>query len=79
MVKSVYIPYVLKMSAEAAFLARAQGGMAKVQLDLKAQTEAAEAELDALLREGYSVLTSQMMDTSQESGLLVLLRKAHQP
>lgn len=78
MVRSVYIPYSVKMSAEAAFLARAQGDMPRVQSDLKEQTDAAEAELDALLESGYSVVTSHILDTSHQSGMLILLHKRGQ-
>lgn len=55
MVKSVFIPYSVKMSAEGALLARATGEMDKYRADLSKATEAAHAELNALLEDGYTL------------------------
>jgi hypothetical protein len=75
MIKSVYIPYVWKLSPEAAFAARAHGDMTRLGHNLREQTQAAESELNALLADGYSVIAVQALDTSREAGLIVVLHK----
>jgi len=76
MIKSVYIPYVWKLSPEAAFAARAHGDMTRLGQNLRGETQAAESELNTLLAEGYSVIAAQTLDTSREAGLVVVLYKA---
>ncbi|GIL09297.1 MAG: hypothetical protein BroJett033_8080 [Chloroflexota bacterium] len=75
MVKSVFIPYSVKMSAEGALLARATGEMDKYRADLSKATEAAHAELNALLEDGYTIMTSHMLDAASQIHLVVVLYK----
>lgn len=75
MVRSVFIPYSVKMSREAAFLSRSTGEMDAIQTRLKAGIEEAESELDQLLNTGYTVVTSHLLDASDAAGLLIVLHR----
>lgn len=73
MIKSVFIPYSVKMRPEVAALARSTGEMARWQSELRQQTEQAEADLGALLDDGYQVIAHEWMDSDSGCGMTVLV------
>lgn len=75
MVKSVFIPYSMKMAPEAAFLARSTGQMTVHENWFREQQEAAESDLNVLLEDGYTIVTSHILDTSSRDGILIVLYK----
>lgn len=75
MVKLVYMQTVFKMSRESHFMARHNGQLQQYQTRLADEVERAQNELNALLEDGFTILSSHMTDSTEGDYLTFVLYK----
>jgi len=74
-VKTIFIPCCISMPPEEAFLARATGDMAKYKSQLQQEAESAQADLNDLLEDNYTVITSHLLEAGRQTTLMLVLYK----